>query len=168
MNTNKTHIYKNEHKELDTTMTTAEKKINEHGFVLVKSDTINIDDKISYPFVQYCRFLDDDYTTCDMSITFDPSQYSVMLDSDASTVFVDPDLLDAIMERTRELKYSSSPAYRKNTSLADTVIYMERSTGKTVEINPNINDAFFDTFYANMFRSGAFILISGELPAKWQ
>lgn len=49
-----------------------------------------------------------------------------------------------------------------------TVKYMERSTGKTVEINPNINDAFFDTFYANMFRSGAFILISGELPAKWQ
>lgn len=49
-----------------------------------------------------------------------------------------------------------------------TVKYMERSTGKIVEVNPNINDAFFDTFYANMFRSGAFILISGELPAKWQ
>lgn len=103
----------------NTITTKAEKRLNEHGFFLLKSDTVNIDDKISYPYIQYGRFLDDDHTACDMSITFDPSQNSVMLSEDGSTVFVDPDLLDAIMERTRELKYGSSPAYRKNTSLTD-------------------------------------------------
>lgn len=100
-------------------MTKAEKRLNEHGFFLLKSDTVNIDDKISYPYIQYGRFLDDDHTACDMSIIFDPSQYSVMLHEDGSTVFVDPDLLGAILERTKELKYGPSPAYRKNTSLTD-------------------------------------------------
>lgn len=49
-----------------------------------------------------------------------------------------------------------------------TVKYQERSTGKIFEVNPNINDAYFDILYRNMFRSGEYILINGELPAKWQ
>lgn len=49
-----------------------------------------------------------------------------------------------------------------------TVKYRERSTGKIFEINPNIDDAFFDTFYKNKFHSGEFILLEGELPVKWQ
>ena len=93
-------------------MTKAEKRLNEHGFFLLKSDTINIDDEISYPYIQYGRFVDDEHTACDMSIIFDPSQYSVMLHEDGSTVYVDPDLLDAIMERTKELKYDSNPTIR--------------------------------------------------------
>lgn len=48
------------------------------------------------------------------------------------------------------------------------VKFKERSTGITHEINPKIDDAFYDSFYRNMFRSGEYILISGELPAKWQ
>ena len=103
----------------DTITTKAEKRLNEHGFFLLKSDTINIDDKISYPFIQYGRFVDDEHTARDMSIIFDPSQYSVMLHEDGSTVYVDPDLLDAILERTKELKYDFVPTHRKNTSLTD-------------------------------------------------
>lgn len=49
-----------------------------------------------------------------------------------------------------------------------TVKYRERSTGRIFEVNPNINDAYFDTIYRNMFRSGEYVLIGGELPAKWQ
>ena len=98
----------------DTITTKAEKRLNEHGFFLLKSDTVNIDDEISYPYIQYGRFLDDDHTACDMSITFDPSQNSVMLHEDDSTVYVNPDLLDAILERTKELKYDFVPTHRKN------------------------------------------------------
>ena len=44
----------------------------------------------------------------------------------------------------------------------------ERSTGKTLEINPQIDNTFYDTLYRNLFRSGEYILISGELPDKWK
>lgn len=109
-----------ENKSMNDTITTkAEKRLNEHGFFLLKSDTINIDDKISYPFIQYGRFVDDEHTACDMSIIFDPSQYSVMLSEEGSTVYVDPDLLAAILERTKELKYDFVPTHGKNTSLTD-------------------------------------------------
>ena len=46
--------------------------------------------------------------------------------------------------------------------------YKERSTGRTYEINSQIDDTFYDTLYRNSFRSGEYILISGELPDKWK
>lgn len=49
-----------------------------------------------------------------------------------------------------------------------TVKYKERSTGKMFEVNPNIDNPFYDTLYRNAFQSGEYILISGELPAKWK
>lgn len=49
-----------------------------------------------------------------------------------------------------------------------TVKYKESSTGRTFEVNPLINDQFYDTLYRNAFRSGEYILISGELPDKWK
>lgn len=48
------------------------------------------------------------------------------------------------------------------------VKYKECSTGKIFEINPNINNAFYDNIYRNAFRTGKYILISGELPDKWK
>lgn len=45
----------------------------------------------------------------------------------------------------------------------------ERSTGKILEINPKALDhPFYDALYRNLFRSGEYILISGELPDKWK
>lgn len=49
-----------------------------------------------------------------------------------------------------------------------TVKYKERSTGRIFEINPCIDDDFFDETYRRGFRTGAYILISGELPDKWK
>lgn len=48
------------------------------------------------------------------------------------------------------------------------VKYKERSTGKIFEINPKIDNPFYDTLYRKAFRSGEYILISGELPDKWK
>lgn len=55
------------------------------------------------------------------------------------------------------------------TPLSDDVFIVkckERSTGKIFEINPHINDSFYDSYYRKLFRSGEYILISGELPDK--
>jgi predicted peptidase len=49
-----------------------------------------------------------------------------------------------------------------------TVKYKERSSGRVVEINPNINDPFYDNLYRNAFQTGEYILISGVLPDKWK
>ena len=48
------------------------------------------------------------------------------------------------------------------------VKYKERSTGKIYEVNPKIDNSFYDTIYRNAFRSGEYILVSGELPNKWK
>lgn len=48
------------------------------------------------------------------------------------------------------------------------VKYKERSTDRIYEVNPNIDNPFYDTLYRNSFRSGEYILISGELPDKWK
>lgn len=48
------------------------------------------------------------------------------------------------------------------------VKYKERSTGRTFEINPKIDNSFYDTLYRNAFQTGEYILISGELPDKWK
>lgn len=44
----------------------------------------------------------------------------------------------------------------------------ESSTGKIVCLNPNINDAYFDTLIRIKFISGELILIEGTLPDKWK
>jgi len=49
-----------------------------------------------------------------------------------------------------------------------TVKYRVRSTGRLFEINPLIDDSFFDAILKANFRSGEYILISGELPEKWR
>lgn len=48
------------------------------------------------------------------------------------------------------------------------VKYKEHSTGRIFEINPQINNSFYDTRYRNAFQTGEYILISGELPEKWK
>lgn len=47
------------------------------------------------------------------------------------------------------------------------VKYKERSTGRVFEINPKINNSFYDRLCRNAFQTGEYILISGELPEKW-
>lgn len=43
----------------------------------------------------------------------------------------------------------------------------ETSTGKIVDINPNINDAYWDTLMRNKFKIGELVLLAGKLPNKW-
>ena len=93
----------------DKNMSPAEIKLSKLGFYLLEEGTITIDDNLSYPIITYARFLDDDKTATDMTIRFDPSQYSIDLwQRYSSTVFIDPPLLDAIQDRAKELKYRSS------------------------------------------------------------
>lgn len=40
--------------------------------------------------------------------------------------------------------------------------------GKIYEINPKIDNTFWDTYYKRGFSSGDFILLDGELPDKWK
>lgn len=49
-----------------------------------------------------------------------------------------------------------------------TVKIRERSTGRIIELNPNIDNSFSDTMTRNLFHSGEYILISGNLPDKQQ
>ena len=44
----------------------------------------------------------------------------------------------------------------------------ETSTGKIVDLNPNINDAYFDTLICNKFKIGELVLLAGKLPNKWK
>lgn len=44
----------------------------------------------------------------------------------------------------------------------------EISTGKIVDINPNINDAYWDTLMRNKFKTGELVLLAGKLPNKWE
>lgn len=48
------------------------------------------------------------------------------------------------------------------------VKYKEHSTGRVFEINPKINNSFYDRLCRNAFQTGEYILISGELPEKWK
>lgn len=49
-----------------------------------------------------------------------------------------------------------------------TVKYKDRRTGKSYEVNPKIDNTFWDTYYKRGFSSGDFILLDGELPDKWK
>lgn len=44
----------------------------------------------------------------------------------------------------------------------------ERSTGKIVCLNSNINDTYFDTLMRSKFASGELMIIEGTLPDKWK
>lgn len=44
----------------------------------------------------------------------------------------------------------------------------ESSTGKVVDINPDINDAYWDTLMRNKFKIGELVLVEGKLPDKWK
>lgn len=43
----------------------------------------------------------------------------------------------------------------------------EISTGKVIDLNPNINDTYFDTLICNKFKIGELVLVEGKLPNKW-
>lgn len=54
---------------------------------------------------------------------------------------------------------------------SDESIYIkakESSTGKVVDLNPNINDTYFDTLICNKFKIGELVLVEGKLPDKWK
>lgn len=44
----------------------------------------------------------------------------------------------------------------------------EISTGKVIDLNPNINDTYFDTLICNKFKIGELVLVEGKLPDKWK
>lgn len=75
---------------------------------------------------------------------------------------------DANTDKSPEIAFDKEE-YLKNLSEDVFVIkYKERSTGRVFEINPQINNSFYDTLYRNAFRTGEYVLISGELPEKWK
>lgn len=90
----------------NTILTEAEIKLSKNGFYLLNKDTVKIDDALSYPILEYARFMDDDRTLYDMVITLDASQNCIELrQKNSSTVFIEPELLEAIQERTKELNF---------------------------------------------------------------
>ena len=101
-----------------------------------------------------------------------------LIDSDASLKINDLDLKSEKSWSNNEIKETNTDiledSFDKEKYLQHlseevfTVKYKERSTGKVYEINPRINDDFYDSFYRIMFRTGEYVLISGELPDKWQ
>lgn len=67
--------------------------------------------------------------------------------------------------------YESEKLKSKFLSQSEESIYIkakELSTGKVVDLNPNINDTYFDTIICNKFKIGELVLISGKLPDKWK
>ena len=44
----------------------------------------------------------------------------------------------------------------------------EISTGKVIDLNPNINDTYFNTLIYNKFKIGELVLVEGKLPDKWK
>lgn len=83
-------------------MTNAELKLSKCGFHLRNKDIIKIDENLSYP---YLRYVSKD-TICDMTIEFDPSQYAIYISGhEDSRIIADPKLLEAILDRTKELNY---------------------------------------------------------------
>lgn len=75
---------------------------------------------------------------------------------------------DANMDKSSEIVFDKEEYLKHLSEDVFVVKYKERSTGRTFEINPEIDNPFYDTLYRNLFRSGEYILISGELPDKWK
>lgn len=75
---------------------------------------------------------------------------------------------DANMDKSSEIAFDKEEYLKHLSEDVFIVKYKERSTGRTFEINPKIDNPFYDTLYRNSFRSGEYILISGKLPDKWK
>ena len=74
----------------------------------------------------------------------------------------------ANMDKSAEIVFNKEEYLKHLSEDVFIIKYKERSTGRTYEINPKIDDPFYDTLYRNSFRSGEYILLSGELPDKWK
>lgn len=75
---------------------------------------------------------------------------------------------DANTDKSPEIAFDKEE-YLKNLSEDVFVIkYKERSTGRVFEVNPQLNDSFYDRLYQAAFQTGEYVLISGELPEKWK
>lgn len=72
-------------------------------------------------------------------------------------------------DKSSEIDFNKEEYLKHLSKDVFTVKCKERSTGKILEINPKADlGPFYDTLYRNLFRSGEYILISGELPDKWK
>ena len=75
---------------------------------------------------------------------------------------------DANMTKSPEMAFDKEEYLKHLSEDAFVVKYKERSTGRVFEINPKINNSFYDRLCRNAFQTGEYILISGELPEKWK
>lgn len=75
---------------------------------------------------------------------------------------------EANMDKNLEIAFNKEEYLKHLSKDVFIVKYKERSTGKTFEINPQIDNPFYNILYRNLFRSGEYILISGELPDEWK
>lgn len=75
---------------------------------------------------------------------------------------------NANMNKSPEIAFDKEEYLKHLSENAFIVKYKERSTGRVFEINPKINNSFYDRLYRNAFQTGEYILISGELPEKWK
>ena len=86
-------------------MTSAEIAMSKHGFFFLKQYEIRVDENVSHPVITYARFVDNERTLYDMTVTFDCAQKSIEFwQKKSETVFVEPYVLEAIVERAHELK----------------------------------------------------------------
>ena len=75
---------------------------------------------------------------------------------------------DANMDKSPEIAFDKEEYLKHLSEDVFVIKYKERSTGRVFEINSQINNSFYDTLYRNAFRTGEYVLISGELPEKWK
>lgn len=75
---------------------------------------------------------------------------------------------DANMDKSPEIAFDKEEYLKHLSEDVFVIKYKERSTGRVFKINPQINNSFYDTLYRNAFRTGEYVLISGELPEKWK
>lgn len=62
----------------------------------------------------------------------------------------------------------TAPLNINNKNEVYSVKVKDSTTGAVFDLNPNINNLFYDTAIKNCFLSGKFILLDGELPDKWK
>ena len=62
----------------------------------------------------------------------------------------------------------TAPLNMNNKSEIYSVKVKDSITGTVFNLNPNVNNSFYDTSIRNCFLSGKFILLDGELPDKWK
>lgn len=76
------------------------------GFELSKTESVIISESLKYTTYEYARYMDEQKTGVEMSISFNPSQDSIDIHNNYSTtVFLTPSIVHAVYIRAREIGF---------------------------------------------------------------